>query len=680
MQHADEALPDVHFSSTSDDDGDGCRDRTHNSDDEADVIFIEHLPAAKRRCDHQLRSASSPRTPPRHPALQVRGEVVPRERALDASLHAPQATQPPYSFTHYRRCSADVASALKAKDGSMLMTILASLHHHSEAHPPPIPSHKLRERLVLLASPAALPPFLSGAVVCPVASAIQELWSRNVGVALPKAKRKAAGSSKSKSTIKSKTKKVKTKKKQKTSSSSKKRKASDHKARWDGVSKEERRAKELNAGYVPCALAGCHRTFTSENGMLHHLRDKHHVLDPRLGKTKKAAPQCTDAATCANMLLVSTRSSPRSRKSHSSEQPPESTASPAPLPQIASVSNDSVGARLLRLCGWTGGGLGPEGRGIAGLLLVQRCAAVALTSRFNRKYSTAFGTPGAFIYLHCIQRCCSHLTLLSRARQSHSFVQTTRPRIPKQQRHHRGAGKQSNSPFSPLLPANPLPALPCAGDTPNALFCSFALFKILRFPNTKKQSLDTSCQAIFVHQARASAASHPAARATTGGKQLKMVQALSRQQARWHREGFATCRRGWCRVREAAPPQAELQLSSCRRRRPFEFGPRPFGTRDISTKAALSLGGVDLVVDGMKKFLCRALATHRRAPRGQQVPLELRPRQVRISLALPISTAVSEFSPFDRRLCKRSYDEERCPVCNTHPYVAMSLLTQTKRL
>ena len=33
---ADEALPDVHFSSTSDDDGDGCRDRTHNADDEAE--------------------------------------------------------------------------------------------------------------------------------------------------------------------------------------------------------------------------------------------------------------------------------------------------------------------------------------------------------------------------------------------------------------------------------------------------------------------------------------------------------------------------------------------------------------------------------------------------------------------------------------------------------------------
>lgn len=304
-----------------------------------------------------------------------------QERALDASLHAPQATPPSYSFAHYRRCSADVASALKAKDGSMLMTILASLHRHSETHPPPIPSHKLRERLVVLASPATLPPFLSGAVVCPAASAIQELWSRNVGVALPKAKRKAAGGSKSKSAIKTKTKKLKTKKKQKTSSSSKKRKASDHKARWDGVSKEERRARELSAGYVPCVVAGCHRTFTSENGMLHHLRDKHHVLDPRLGKKKKAAPQCTDAATCANTLPVSPRSSPRRCKSHSSEQPPEPTASPAPLPQIASVSNDSVGARLLRLCGWTGGGLGLEGRGIAGLLMVQARAALLLALR-----------------------------------------------------------------------------------------------------------------------------------------------------------------------------------------------------------------------------------------------------------------------------------------------------------
>ena len=80
---------------------------------------------------------------------------------------------------------------------------------------------------------------------------------------------------------------------------------------------------------------------------------------------------------------------------------------------------DSVGARLLRLCGWTGGGLGPEGRGIAGLLLVQPCAAVALTLLFNRKYSTAFGaygTPGRFIHLRCIQRPLSLLTLLSRTR------------------------------------------------------------------------------------------------------------------------------------------------------------------------------------------------------------------------------------------------------------------------
>ena len=79
-----------------------------------------------------------------------------------------------------------------------------------------------------------------------------------------------------------------------------------------------------------------------------------------------------------------------------------------------------------------------------------------------------------------------------------------------------------------------------------------------------------------------------------------MVRAPSRQQARWYREGFATCRRGWCGAREAAPQQAELQLSSCRRRRPFAFGPRPFGTRD-TTKAALSLGGVDVAVDCMDK-------------------------------------------------------------------------------
>ena len=137
---------------------------------------------------------------------------------------------------------------------------------------------------------------------------------------------------------------------------------------------------------------------------------------------------------------------------------------------------------------------------------------------------------------------------------------------------------------------------------PDALFCSFALFKTLRFPNTKNQSLQTSCQVICIHRALASAACRPAARATTGGKQLNMVQALSRQQARWYREGLATCRRGWCRARQAAPLQAELELSSCRRRRPFAFGPRPFGTRDTSTKAALSLGGVDVAVDCMDKL------------------------------------------------------------------------------
>ena len=230
--------------------------------------------------------------------------------------------------------------------------------------------------------------------------------------ALPKTKRKATATTKSKSKSKSKSKgkssKIKTKKKRKESaresrstsgSSAKKRKASScasdsgqanvHTGRWANYSKAERRQAELRAGYVPCALADCLRTFTSENGMLHHLRDKHNICDPRLGQKQKKATQCTEVTdtdvtvSSANILLDSVRRSPKSSKSKSRmEQTPNSTAPPAPAPQIASVSNDSVGARLLRLSGWTGGGLGREGNGIAGALLlrVMRCCCSRLAS------------------------------------------------------------------------------------------------------------------------------------------------------------------------------------------------------------------------------------------------------------------------------------------------------------
>ena len=402
MQPADAALPDVHFSSTSDDGGGGGGDVTYEVDDADDVVFIAHLPAAKRRCDHQFRSASL-RASAHRPALQADGEVVTREGAL----HAPQAAKSLYSFTHYRRCSADVASALKAKDGSMLMTILASLRHHSAAHPPPIPSHKLRERLALLASPTTLPPFLSSAVVCSAANAIQELWSSNAGAALPRTARKAKSGSKSKTKIKGKT-KVKTKGdrskkvnatrkerkeiRNRKAKESKKRKSAKipktcdadhvrgHQPRWHGMSKEERRAAELSAGYVPCDVTGCARTFTSLNSMLSHLRDKHHVLDPRMGKNLKATPQHTDAVACSNAFLDSMSSGAHS------EQPPQPAASPAPLPPIASVPDDSVGARLMRLAGWTGGGLGPSGAGIAGAWCMHTmrccCSGFALSTAY----------------------------------------------------------------------------------------------------------------------------------------------------------------------------------------------------------------------------------------------------------------------------------------------------------
>jgi hypothetical protein len=146
-----------------------------------------------------------------------------------------------------------------------------------------------------------------------------------------------------------------------------------------------------------------------------------------------------------------------------------------------------------------------------------------------------------------------------------------------------------------------------------------------------------------IHQARASDASCPAARAATGRKhsalQLRIVREPSRKQARCFRGEFATCRRGWCRARAAVLPQAELQLCSCRRRRldrPFEFGPRPSGTRDTSSKAPLALHGVHMTLVRMEKLATERLqliAVPARATRAAW--------KVKFSLASPVASAVS---------------------------------------
>ncbi len=308
MQRAescDSALPDVHFSSSSDDDAvaeyDGGRSKGEDGDD--DVIFIGHVPAAKRHCDRHLRSFASACSPNQHPAARVDSGAEELTRGL--SPHVSGIAQSSYVFTHYRRCSADIAAALKAKDADTLVAILATLHRHSEASAPPIPSHKIRERMLLLASPATIPQFLSNSTVTSVASAIQDLWIQNVSAALSKANRKGTTATKVKSKSKSKgkgkvgrtgTKQKRIKKRGSCTTSGSITRASKRKApaSADGarggdshLSRVERRERELRAGYIPCTLAGCLRTFTSQNSMLHHLRDKHNVLDERLVNKQK---------------------------------------------------------------------------------------------------------------------------------------------------------------------------------------------------------------------------------------------------------------------------------------------------------------------------------------------------------------------------------------------------------
>lgn len=300
-ESCDSTLPDVHFSSSSDDDAvaeyGGGRSKGEDGDD--DVIFIGHVPAAKRHCDRHLRSFASTCSPNQHSAARVDSGAEELTRGL--SPHVSGIAQSSYVFTHYRRCSADIAAALKAKDADTLVAILATLHRHSEASAPPIPSHKIRERMLLLASNATIPQFLSNSTVTSVASAIQDLWIQNVSAALSKAKRKGATVTKVKSKSKGKVGRTGTKQKRHkkrgsstTSGSIARASKRNAPASADGarggdshLSKVERRERELRAGYVPCTLAGCLRTFTSQNSMLYHLRDKHNVLDERLANKQK---------------------------------------------------------------------------------------------------------------------------------------------------------------------------------------------------------------------------------------------------------------------------------------------------------------------------------------------------------------------------------------------------------
>jgi hypothetical protein len=359
LHERDESLPDVKFFSSDED-----------ADDGADVIFVEHMPAAENR----LSSQSEPERARTQPPQASAGSPPASASHVIAVDHAHQQ---PYIFTHYRRCSADIAAALKARDAASLLAILTCVRNHSQSSAPPIPSHKVRDRLLQLASPATRPPFLPVDVSL-IASAIQFHWSnfksractrrssKDASASSAKSKKNAESSSKSKK-MAAKKKKKKRKRKDISSSESSPIPTRRHKGKNKALKEKLRETSTLRSGtafkagveMVACALAGCLRTFTSEISMLHHLRDKHKVLDARLtAKQRKGhAP--------SNLQLDSIGKSciPPVQPTHSSPSTP--APAPAPLP-IACVADDSVGARLLRLSGWTGGGLGPGGTGISG--------------------------------------------------------------------------------------------------------------------------------------------------------------------------------------------------------------------------------------------------------------------------------------------------------------------------
>jgi hypothetical protein len=360
LHKRDESLPDVKFASSDED-----------ADDGADVIFVEHMPAAENRLSRQCEPERARTQPP-----QASAGAAPASASHVTAVD--QTHQQPYTFTHYRRCSADIAAALKARDTASVLAILICVRNLSQSSPPPIPSHKVRDRLLQLATPATLPPFLPVEVSL-IASAIQFNWSNfkssaSAGSSSKDASASSATSNKNaESPVKSKTKAAKKKKKKKKDvSSSDSFIDSDscspvptrrHKGKNKALKEKLRETSTLRSGtafkagveMVTCALAGCLRTFTSEISMLQHLRDKHKVLDARLTPKQRKGHlpsnlQLDSIGKCCIPPIQPTRSSP---------------PAPAP-PPVASVADDSVGARLLRLSGWTGGGLGPAGTGISG--------------------------------------------------------------------------------------------------------------------------------------------------------------------------------------------------------------------------------------------------------------------------------------------------------------------------
>ncbi len=381
LHERDESLPDVNFISSDED-----------ADDGADVISVEHKPAAENRMSSQCEPERA-RTLPQ--AAQASASAI----AVDHSNQNAAGRQQPYIFTHYRRCSADIAAALKTRDAGALLAILICVQSLSQSSPPPIPSHKVRDRVLQLTMPATLPPFLP-VEVCPIARAIQGHWSSYKSASCGRSSSKDASASSAKSkknaelSSKSKAKKAKKKKRKRKEVSSRESSCSPvptrrHKGKNKKLKEKLRQPSTLRSGtafksgveMITCALAGCLRTFTSESSMLQHLRDKHKVLDARLTakQRKEDAP--------SNIQLDSIE------KSCIHPIQPTRNAPPAPAPPpIACVAEDSVGARLLRLSGWTGGGLGPGGTGISG-------ASYAPTFSFFFKgplFHGFFSSPSAF--------------------------------------------------------------------------------------------------------------------------------------------------------------------------------------------------------------------------------------------------------------------------------------------
>jgi hypothetical protein len=322
----DEGLPEVYFSSSDDDTSTVKREK-----DDEDVVFIQHLPSTKRR----LCSASQPshlqlHHPASHFCHETPAGCVGHEPAAAPAPHVATGSQCAYTFTHYRRCSVDIDAALKAKDANALLAVLSCIHLHLQVMAPPRPNHKIREYVTHLSSPETAPNFVLGALVCPVARAIQERWSGDACMISARTKKKGKSVSKKKAKV------IEGKKKKKKNAalytSCTETKLGTCERRERGLS-EHNREKVLQSVNIACAKPGCRRVFTSLSSMLHHLRDKHKVLDPRLtSKMKKEKMP-------SNWLFLEKGSEP------SIETVSHSSAATAAVLQIASVSNGLSGAR-----------------------------------------------------------------------------------------------------------------------------------------------------------------------------------------------------------------------------------------------------------------------------------------------------------------------------------------------